>query len=393
MAQNSVLQRILQVQAAFEGALLAKKNVIGVAVGFKESGGLVTDQLAVIALVNEKRSEGSLSPSDVVPKQVDGIRTDVYEVGELRALSQPRDRVRPIQAGVSAGHFRITAGTLGVMVRDRTTGDLLLLSNNHVFANNNEAQVGDAVLQPAALDGGQLPADMVARVERFVPLRFIEDAVEEPPPATPTQPPPQPKPIERPPTTPPSPNELSGCSPIGMAVTALNALASATGSAQRVTTASAASAQSAAPVSAAVTPLVVAQAVTPDNALDAALARPLNQQMFNNSILNVGAVTGTKPAALGMRIRKMGRTTGLTTGTVTLLNATISIGYSTSRGERTARFTGQVLTTSMSQGGDSGSLIVDEFENRAIGLLFAGSGQASVFTPIDIVLAALNVML
>lgn len=98
-------------------------------------------------------------------------------------------------------------------------------------------------------------------------------------------------------------------------------------------------------------------------------------------------VSGTKPAMLGQKVRKSGRTTGYTEGTITLLNATINVAY----GDRTARFTGQVITTPMSQGGDSGSLIVDGTENKAVGLLFAGSNLSTIFTPIDEVLSALNV--
>ena len=45
----------------------------------------------------------------------------------------------------------------------------------------------------------------------------------------------------------------------------------------------------------------------------------------------------------------------------------------------------------MSEGGDSGSLIVDATENKAVGLLFAGSTLATIFTPIDLVLSALNI--
>ena len=62
-------------------------------------------------------------------------------------------------------------------------------------------------------------------------------------------------------------------------------------------------------------------------------------------------------------------------------------------GDLPARFTGQVLTEAMSQGGDSGSLVVDGTENKAVGLLFAGSPVATVFTPIDAVLVALNVII
>ena len=45
----------------------------------------------------------------------------------------------------------------------------------------------------------------------------------------------------------------------------------------------------------------------------------------------------------------------------------------------------------MSQGGDSGSLIVELNSQTAVGLLFAGSGTATIFTPIERVLAEMNV--
>jgi len=45
-----------------------------------------------------------------------------------------------------------------------------MLSNNHVLANENNAQAGDVILQPGPLDGGREPADIVARLKSFVPL-------------------------------------------------------------------------------------------------------------------------------------------------------------------------------------------------------------------------------
>jgi hypothetical protein len=115
--------------------------------------------------------------------------------------------------------------------------------------------------------------------------------------------------------------------------------------------------------------------------------------MFSDDIKNIGMVYEPKPPALGMRVRKFGRTTEYTEGNITLLNATVNINYSTVHGPRTARFIGQVITESMSQGGDSGSLIVDIAENKAVGLLFAGSNLATIFTPIQVVLDALNITL
>jgi hypothetical protein len=45
----------------------------------------------------------------------------------------------------------------------------------------------------------------------------------------------------------------------------------------------------------------------------------------------------------------------------------------------------------MSQGGDSGSLVVDGNSNKAVGLLFAGSTSTTIFSPIQVVLDGMNI--
>ncbi|MFN8376813.1 MAG: hypothetical protein U0694_28560, partial [Anaerolineae bacterium] len=267
--------------------------------------------------------------------------------------------------------------------------------------NSNEAGAGDPILQPGAIDGGQNPADVVAKLERFVPLRYLEDVVTTPPTTTPpTQPPSQPTQPGTPPTTPTTPtNNNPGCDVVGFFAALTNAIAKLNGSSQRVTiTQTAHSAQAAAAASS--IPMTVDAsahtteafaAETPDNYVDCALARPVNADMFTGVVRTIGQITGTKAASLGMRVKKSGRTTDYTEGMITLLNATVSVGYSTSAGKRTARFVGQVICQPMSQGGDSGSLIVDTTDNKAVGLLFAGSSAATIFTPIDVVLETLGI--
>ena len=39
------------------------------------------------------------------------------------------------------------------------TGERLILSNNHVLANSNDASPGDPIIQPGAADGGTVGAD------------------------------------------------------------------------------------------------------------------------------------------------------------------------------------------------------------------------------------------
>ena len=84
-------------------------------------------------LVEQKKPVEALSAEDLIPPDVNGARTDVVEIGRLEAFTNPRDRFRPnIPAGVSIGHYMVTAGTLGAIVMDRNTGEPLILSNNHV---------------------------------------------------------------------------------------------------------------------------------------------------------------------------------------------------------------------------------------------------------------------
>ena len=86
-------------------------------------------------------------------------------------------------------------------------------------------------------------------------------------------------------------------------------------------------------------------------------------------------------------MRKSGRTTGLTSGRVTVMAATVTVDYG---GGRTAIFDDQVITTPMSAGGDSGSIIVNS-EGYVVGLLFAGSDQVTIYSPWSYVAQALGV--
>lgn len=111
----------------------------------------------------------SAASSDDVPLNV--IHSHHFDAFSHRA------RYRPAPAGVSIGHCKVTAGTLGGWTRGApgTTryNRLLLLSNNHVIANSNNAAYGDAIIQPGTYDGGKCTvADRIAILERFVPIRF-----------------------------------------------------------------------------------------------------------------------------------------------------------------------------------------------------------------------------
>ncbi|MGH9148010.1 MAG: serine protease, partial [Vicinamibacterales bacterium] len=74
-------------------------------------------------------------------------------------------------------------------------------------------------------------------------------------------------------------------------------------------------------------------------------------------------------------------------GRITAINATVNVNYG---GGKVARFVNQIVTTNMSAGGDSGSLLLD-LENRAVGLLFAGSSALTIHNDIRYVQALLGI--
>lgn len=336
---------LASVQAAEEEALLNRQNVVGVALGTKWSGGRDTGEKAITVLVDTKMPHEMLREDDLVPAALSGVPTDVQEVGVLQAgrsvaapkvngaatmvdepqaptLARPDElareqvgpftlakRFRPAFGGLSVGHFKITAGTYGTAVYDATAlpgkpPRYYILSNNHVLANSNAAAIGDPILQPGPFDGGVVPTDVIARLSRFVPIKFIQPG--------------QPVPL---------------------------------------------------------------------NFVDAAIAEGQFHDL-DRRIFWVGELKGTNVApAVGTLVQKTGRTTNWTTGRITNINATVDVNYG---GGRVARFAQQLLTTDMSAGGDSGSLVADLSEN-AVGLLFAGSPVVTVINRISLVEASLGI--
>jgi hypothetical protein len=134
--------------------------------------------------VRLQRRELEFSP------EVDRIRkkakdeVDVRYIGRLskraraaarRASAVPwnQKRHRPLHIGTSVGHFKITAGTLGCFVKSRADGSTLILSNNHVLANENDAKAGDAILQPGPIDDGTKSRDAIGKLVNFIKLKRV----------------------------------------------------------------------------------------------------------------------------------------------------------------------------------------------------------------------------
>lgn len=165
--------------------LLRSDSITGFAVGRKVVQGRATGDLAITVFVERKQPLSRLSlarripqvlrvPDDQAPDGAVEFLTDVQQA-HFYALGYTAGE-RPARSGISIGHPAVTAGTLGGLVRDRRTGAVAILSNNHVLANSNGAAVGDAILQPGTADGGRDPDDRIATLARFVEISFAADA-------------------------------------------------------------------------------------------------------------------------------------------------------------------------------------------------------------------------
>jgi hypothetical protein len=314
VVSQAALDHALRVQEAHTEGLLALDAVVGTAVGLSNEGRPV-----VMVYLMDDRVEG-------VPVNVEGVPFFADVTGEFHALQgqsqakggrgKPKPSIdrtarfdRPVPIGVSTGHPSITAGTIGARVTDGT--NVFALSNNHVYADENQAMLMDAVIQPGTFDGGSSSADDIGTLHAFEPIVFSTSA---------------------------------------------------------------------------------------SNVIDAAIALSTTADLGNST---PGDGYGTPKSAtvaptLNTKVLKYGRTTGQTEGTISGINATLLIGYSTG----VARFVNQIVITpgSFSAGGDSGSLIVVKGKGRnkaddgkPVGLLYAGSSFQTIANPIDEVLARLGV--
>ena len=296
---NPMVQNVIAIQNKHIPDLMDIPDVVGTGTGLTDDG-----QLAITVF--------TIKPGVVgIPKQLDGVPVVQKVTGMFVIYSDPTARFpRPVPIGVSTGHPDITAGTIGCRVVDGS-GNVYALSNNHVYANSNDATIGDNELQPGPYDGGQDPADSIGTLYDFEPIKFDGS----------------------------------------------------------------------------------------NNTIDAAIARTTTS-MVGYATPSDGYDTPsstTVTASLGLKVQKFGRTTHWTHGEVSEINVTVNVCYE-SRGPfkcvKLATFVDQIAITpgTFSDGGDSGSLIVTDDDNKnPVGLLFAGSDTRTIANPIDPVLSRFNV--
>ena len=157
-AMSDDVQRAIAAQERHNAKLLAIPGVVGTAVGILPNG-----KAGVRVFVKDADVKN-------VPGFVDDVAVATEVTGQIVVLSDPTLRVRPAPIGYSVGHPAITAGTMGALVRDAAS-QLFVLSNNHVLANQNDAVIGDPMLQPGPFDGGTA-ADQIGTLAAFQAINF-----------------------------------------------------------------------------------------------------------------------------------------------------------------------------------------------------------------------------
>lgn len=323
------LDRAIAAQEGHNADLLGIQGVVGTAVGLGADGNPVVKIFTEMAGIQG------------LPGLLDGVPVVVQITGKLFALHHacghdggppgsepfpceeppppplddpPADCSttdvcpRPVPIGVSTGNEgACSAGTIGARVTNGT--HVFALSNNHVYALENDAAVNSNVLQPGRFDTNCAIDlnDVIGTLYDVVPIIFSTSA---------------------------------------------------------------------------------------NNEVDAAIALS-STALLGNSTPADGYGTPKSisiSTSIGQRVQKYGRTTGLTTGQITDINAMLNIGYSSG----TALFINQIVVQSTKpviKAGDSGSLLVTDPEREPVGLLFAGnrSGKFAIANQIDLVLDAFGV--
>jgi hypothetical protein len=173
---DNAFERVKEVQERHTEELMAKEGVVGTAIGEGQGA-----QPIVLVLVEHGAVAG-------IPGQLEGVPVRPLVTGKIEALQKggkpgvdlsaltPSSRwPRPVPIGVSTGHPAITAGTIGCRVKDGS-GNVYALSNNHVYANQNNAVLGDAVIQPGTYDGGVSHADDIGTLSQFEIIVFSTTA-------------------------------------------------------------------------------------------------------------------------------------------------------------------------------------------------------------------------
>ncbi|MFH8349395.1 hypothetical protein [Streptomyces sp. NPDC018045] len=344
-------------------------NVVGFGHGVKWTNGEPTGEEAVLVFVTQKVPESMLPERDVIPREMDdGTPTDVLAVGHISAQAQQRapggqsSRSMAQEQGLGSNGGRMGALTQPLLEELSQLGRAL------------EPQLLKRRMRPCPAGFSVGNAQVTAGTLGSVVYDFLPGAQ----------------------TNPPAPglgvpgtfyilsnNHVladSNRAPLGSSVLQPGTFDGGTDPADRIGTLDRFISIQFAPQ----IPLT-----QHNNVVDAALAKiefedATRQQYFSGA---PRAWRRKSSVAVGDLVKKTGRTTNISFGRIVSTDATVDVNYGTAG---TARFKDQIMTTNISAGGDSGSLVTS-LDDVALGLLFAGSSTVTVVNHIETVRTLLRV--
>jgi hypothetical protein len=161
---HPLVREAIDVQHRHLNWLMRITDVVGTGVGIGPDG------LPVIKVFTARHGVKG------IPEWLESTPVQVEVTGMVVALGDTTSRQRPAPIGVSTGHPDITAGTIGARVKDEND-NVYALSNNHVYANQNNANIDDIVLQPGPYDGGIYPYDKIGTLYDYEPIDFTFSGV------------------------------------------------------------------------------------------------------------------------------------------------------------------------------------------------------------------------
>lgn len=190
-APGSGLERAILAQEGNSERLLARGAVVGTGVGRDDSGGaeivvLAERRIRVAEALGgvpvELKVTGPISTLKASPaKKPENPGNGKGGGGETESSPSPTDFwPRPVPIGVSTGNAgECSAGTIGARV---VSGEsVFALSNNHVYALENDAPLGSTVLQPGRYDTGcsSGAGNELGALASYVPIVFLPSGINE----------------------------------------------------------------------------------------------------------------------------------------------------------------------------------------------------------------------
>lgn len=171
---TSTIDQVMAIQNRYTDALLKIDGVIGTATAAMPGG-----EYVIKVLTRNETADRN------IPRVIENVPVITEAVGEIVALSFT-GRYRPVTMGVSGGNINdrnkkgayiyCSGGTIGSVVYK--SGNSYFLSNNHVFARENKAAIGEDIVQPGLIEVNcsQITNDIVADLSQFVTITFKRTA-------------------------------------------------------------------------------------------------------------------------------------------------------------------------------------------------------------------------